>query len=480
VIVEHILELVARGFPPRLAAVADMANSLRAERNLSHVGVNWPSTFVKRRPELQMKFNRKYDYKRALCEDPKTIQAWFRLVANMKAKYGIQDEDTYNFDETGFMMGQISTGAVVTASERRGRPKTVQQGNREWTTVIQGINATGWAIPPFIIFKGRHHLSAWYKEEDLPQDWVIAVSENGWTTNELGLQWLKHFDGHTKRRSVGRNRLLIIDGHESHDSLQFQQYCKDNKIITICMPPHSLHLLQPLDVGCFAPLKKAYGRQAEDLMRNRITHISKSEFLPCFKRAFNAAITASNIQGGFRGAGLVPFDPERVIIGLDVQLRTPSPPLSINNELWQSQTPSNTLELGSQSTLVKARIQRHVDSSPTSMVEAFEKVSKGAAIIAHKLVLAQREIAELRAANEAATRRKLYKRKRVQVEGTLTVDEGMRLTTLREFGARSDGKKAKKRVRAEGGEPSQRRCGQCNKTGHNVRTCKQAAEIASE
>jgi uncharacterized protein YoaH (UPF0181 family) len=48
VIVEHILELVTRGFPLRLAAVADMANSLRAERNLGHIGLNWPSTFIKR------------------------------------------------------------------------------------------------------------------------------------------------------------------------------------------------------------------------------------------------------------------------------------------------------------------------------------------------------------------------------------------------------------------------------------------------
>jgi hypothetical protein len=188
VIVKHILELVARGFPPRLTAVANIANSLRAERNIGHVGSNWPSTFIKRRPELTMKFNRKYDYKRALCEDLEVIQSWFSLVANMKAKYSIQDKDTYNFDETGFIIGQISTRAVVTASERRGQPKTVQQGNREWTTVIQGINATGWAIPPFIIFKGRHHLSAWYKEDTIPQDWVIAVSENGWTTNELSLE----------------------------------------------------------------------------------------------------------------------------------------------------------------------------------------------------------------------------------------------------------------------------------------------------
>jgi hypothetical protein len=65
------------GKPPhsdtRLAAVADMANSLRDERNLDHVGANWPSTFVKRQPELKVKFNRKYDYKRALCEDPEVI-----------------------------------------------------------------------------------------------------------------------------------------------------------------------------------------------------------------------------------------------------------------------------------------------------------------------------------------------------------------------------------------------------------------------
>jgi hypothetical protein len=82
-----------------------MANSLRTERNLAQVGANWPSTFVKRHPELKTKFNRKYDYKRALCEDPEAIQAWFCLVTNIKAKYGIQDEDTYNFDETGFVRG---------------------------------------------------------------------------------------------------------------------------------------------------------------------------------------------------------------------------------------------------------------------------------------------------------------------------------------------------------------------------------------
>ena len=95
-------------------------------------------------------------------------------------------------------------------------------------------------------------------------------------------------------------------------------------------------------------------------------------------------------------------------------------------------------------------------------------------------MLAQKEIAKLKAANEAATRRKSYKRKRVQVEGTLTVEEGARIATLEEFGARSDRKKSKKQVRAEVGEPSQRRCGRCNRTGHNARTCKNRVEVAKE
>jgi hypothetical protein len=114
------------------------------------------------------------------------------------------------------------------------------------------------------------------------------------------------------------------------------------------------------------------------------------------------------------------------------------------------------------------------------MVEAFKKVSKGAAIIAHKLVLAQKEIVELQAANKAATRRRSHKRKRLQAEGTSIVKDRAHLAALKEFRARSNGKKLKKRVRAKGGKPTQRRCRQCNQTGHNARTCKQAVEVDSK
>lgn len=113
-------------------------------------------------------------------------------------------------------MGVTLTAKVVTGSERRSQPKAVQPGNREWVIVIQGINAQGWAIPPFIIFAGKYHFSTWYEGDDIPPEWAIALSENGWTTNQLGIKWLQHFDKHTKDRTVGVYRLLVIDGHKSH------------------------------------------------------------------------------------------------------------------------------------------------------------------------------------------------------------------------------------------------------------------------
>jgi hypothetical protein len=111
-----------------------------------------------------------------------------------------------------------------------------------------------------IILKGKTHISSWYLDS-LPSDWTIAVSDNGWTTDQLGLAWLTDvFHPHTKDYTKGVYRLLILDGHGSHVMPEFDLFCKDHCIITLCMPPHSSHLLQPLDISCFAGLKRSYGR----------------------------------------------------------------------------------------------------------------------------------------------------------------------------------------------------------------------------
>ncbi|KAI1512151.1 DDE superfamily endonuclease [Pyrenophora tritici-repentis] len=306
------------------------------------------------------------------------------------------------------MMGKITTQLVVTGLERRGRPKAIQPGNREWVTLIAAINAAGWSVPPLLIFAGQYHLSAWY-EEDIPRDWAIAVSDNGWTNNELGVEWLKHFNAYTKTRVVGARRLLVFDGHKSHHSLEFQELCKENNIYTLCMPPHSSHLLQPLDVGCFSPLKRAYSREVESLIRHHINHITKLEFLPAFKAAFNRSFTPANICSAFRGAGLVPLQPDAVLSKLDVQLRTPTP-AALPEAPWEACTPSNVRELEAQSTLIRERVRRHKSSSPASIIQAIDQLKKGAEVMMLSAELMRDRIASLEKANEAASARKHRKK----------------------------------------------------------------------
>jgi hypothetical protein len=157
VLLRKILQLSAEGFPPQRTTVEEMANTMLRTKNMSdpqRVGVKWVINFVKRHSELSSVCNRKFDVQRAEVEDPKLIGLWFKLVEDTIAKYGVTEEDIFDFDEIGFQMGVISTSKVITTSDRKGRLRTKQPGNRKWVTAIEAVNARGWAIPPFIIFDG--------------------------------------------------------------------------------------------------------------------------------------------------------------------------------------------------------------------------------------------------------------------------------------------------------------------------------------
>ena len=152
------------GFAPTLGYVRDMANQLLAVRDGGQVGEKWASNLVRRKSQLKSRLTRQRDRQRVFCSDPGVIGPWFDLVWNVKAKYSIQDEDTYNFDETGFTIGVRNQVKVVTASERRTEPIGMQQGDREWVTLIAAINAMGWAIAPYLIFKAKNHDASWYPD----------------------------------------------------------------------------------------------------------------------------------------------------------------------------------------------------------------------------------------------------------------------------------------------------------------------------
>src|ERR1700721_2410460 len=106
----------------------------RAARGPAPRGEGLGHKFFNRPEKPPARFFRRDDHSRAQCEDPDAIRAWFALVKNTITKYGVVDADIYNFDETGFIMGIISTGMVVTSMERRSNAKLAQPGNGEGGT----------------------------------------------------------------------------------------------------------------------------------------------------------------------------------------------------------------------------------------------------------------------------------------------------------------------------------------------------------
>jgi hypothetical protein len=112
--------------------VEEIANTILHTKNPANpqkVGTKWVANFVKRRSELSSVYNRKFDVQRAEVEDPKLINLWAKVVGDTIAKYGVTEEDIFNFDETGFQIGVISTLKVIITSDRKGRLRTKQPGN---------------------------------------------------------------------------------------------------------------------------------------------------------------------------------------------------------------------------------------------------------------------------------------------------------------------------------------------------------------
>lgn len=99
-------------------------------------------------------------------------------------------------------------------------------------------------------------------EKGGPAGAIYKCSENGWSNENLFVEWLQHFTAHTNP-SLEQPVQLILDNHASHISLTIFKHCKKENIHMLSLPPHTSHRMQPLDVTFYGPLKAAYKRECD-------------------------------------------------------------------------------------------------------------------------------------------------------------------------------------------------------------------------
>jgi hypothetical protein len=248
------------------------------------------------------------------------------------------------------------------------------------------------------------------------------------------------------------------------------------------MPPHSSYILQPLNVGCFSPLKKAYGKQIEGLIRSGQTYITKEDFFPAFQVTFQESMTIKNIQGGFRGTRITPFDPQRVLDTLPpcTKTLTPSNSRPGTAQTWDPRTLKNTTDTSQQSAFIKTRINYYQGSSLTQVIDAVDQFTKGSVAIMHEVALLCSRITELEEANERLSKHRNLKKTRLQKGGSLSVQEAEDLVAQINVRSQQSEEIGSGTGQGQGAQLRIRHCGNCGETGHNARTCQIVVETSRE
>ena len=159
-----------------------------------------------------------------------------------------------------------------------------------------------------LILSGKQYLEKYFKKNDLEDNVCFAVSDSDYSNNEIGVQWLKHFNKCTWKNRKAVWMMLMMDGTSCHTNEKFMQICYIKNILPFWLLPHTTHLLQLLDVVCFQPSKHYHPEAINKAVCNGNYKFSKIEFLAQITNICLQAFRKNTIQESFRKTELIPFD----------------------------------------------------------------------------------------------------------------------------------------------------------------------------
>lgn len=236
-----------------------------------------------------------------------------------------------------------------------------------------------------------------------------------------------------------------MDGHSSHVNINFVEFCWAYKIIPICLPPHSTHFLQPLNLVIFLVLKRLYSSKVDEYAVEGVTGINREWFLKILGEIRPQVYTTELINSAFEAAGLLPYNPERALnrysrTPLSQQPSTPPPsdaPVTLLSSPLHPRTPQSYND--------RARYAYTIlypKTTPEAAKAVISKLMQRLQSLEEGIELMEVEAAKLR--NNTVERNKKKQRKRTVLSTTsvLTTQAMQAIATAKNI-AEEDKKQAK-------------------------------------
>lgn len=290
-----------------------LANNLKTPFKDGRPSKKWFYSFMGRHKVLSQKKAEYINGARGSVTE-QAIRRWFSNVIETLGDHGDVLNDpsrVFNMDETAF---QLSPKTNLVIGERgRTLYNESSRSNKESITTLFSVNAIGTFAPPLTLYKYARlpkHIV-----DSAPPYWSIGKTDSGWMTAESFYEYISNvFLPFVKAENIELPVIVFLDGHSSHMSLELSEFCSDNQIILIALFPNATHILQPLDVAVYGPMKAKWKSMCRQW---RIDHEGREigkEDIPFALSRFIGGDTSmqGNVIAGFRATGIFPFDPNNV------------------------------------------------------------------------------------------------------------------------------------------------------------------------
>lgn len=274
------------------------------------------------------------------------------------------------------------TGGKVLAGRGDRTIYTVSgNGEKECVTVLMAANAAGMKAPPMIVYKYERIPEEIAKS--VPKGWGIRRSpKSGWMFSCLFYEWVTNvFEPWLTTNSIERPAFLFLDGHQSHLTMELSDFCVEKQIEIIPLYPNATHIMQPLDVAVFKPLKDKWKK----LVRNwRFDHagerLLKTDFPALLSTALDE-VTDDVVRSGFVATGLCPFNPDVIDFS---NLILPHNKFDDTCSSNDTSTVSNNCSLSATSTVNGSSMESHITALESNIspckLERFKQCSNDESI----------------------------------------------------------------------------------------------------
>jgi hypothetical protein len=239
------------------------------------------------------------------------IRKWFSQIEDYfeeKQYTDILKDPTriFNDDETAFQLCP-KIGKVLTPKGAKNIYEIDQAAAKSNITVMFTFAASGNLTPPMLIYPYKRLPAS--IAETVPDDWGVAVSDNGWMKAEIFWEYISNvLHPHLKRINVKFPIILFVDGHTTHLTYEVSKLCSTLEVVLVALYPNAIRILQPADVSCFRPIKSMWKKDVMEWRRNNpFCQLTKKDVAPILSNIIKG-LQAETISHDFRACGLYPWN----------------------------------------------------------------------------------------------------------------------------------------------------------------------------